>query len=53
MADEEITPVSVWFAKDKQHVLDKVGKAAEADDRKLSPMIVKILEENVDKYLKR
>jgi len=54
MVDEEKgKPISVWIAEDDKALLEKIEKAAQLDKRPVSSMIKIILEENVDKYLKR
>ena len=57
MVDEEKgKPISIWIGKneDDQKLLEKIEKAAEIRGRtELSTMMKIILEENVDKYLKR
>jgi hypothetical protein len=55
MVDEEKgKPLSVWFSEEDKPLLEKLEKACEHDKgRPMSAMIKIILEENVDKYLKR
>jgi hypothetical protein len=52
--EEKEKPISVWISKEDKPLLEKLEKACELDKgRPMSAMIKIILEENIDKYLKR
>lgn len=53
MAEIEAENFAFYVSKDQRHIIEKLDKICKKEDRSRSYMVAKILEENIDKYLKR